>query len=171
MLFTKGLHPEHQLAPSQSLWKKREVLVQEKTTEYISYDHTKKEWNRLVEEERQVTEVMHLEAKGTGEFAHKEVSRFSKTEQFNENVVNEEEGGELYLHLKSLEDEIEVYDSNIPRTGAGSSSGGRKQEEEEQQQQEPTTPFTQGEEQPDEAFMADVPPFQPKPLPFVHGQD
>lgn len=40
-------------------------------------------------------------------------------ETFNDEVVNEERGKEEYVHLKSLEDEIEFMDSDMPKGRGG----------------------------------------------------
>ena len=56
-----------------------------------------------------------MECRETGEFAHRETTLYEQLEKFNDEVVNEESGKEEYVHLKSMEDEIEYMDSTMPR--------------------------------------------------------
>ena len=58
----------------------------------------------------QETETLHMECKETGEFAHRETTEFTQKETFNKEVVSEQGGMEEYVHLKSLEDEIEFME-------------------------------------------------------------
>ena len=94
--------------PIRPLWRKREVVRQERTVEYITIDAdgVKQE---LVEKETSQTEVLHMECRETGEFAHRETTQYEQLETFNDEVVVEEHGTEEYVHLKSLEDEGNYY--------------------------------------------------------------
>ena len=71
--------------------------------------------------EREVTrsEVVHMECKDSGEFAHRELTTFEQSEQFNGETVHEHRGYEEYVHLRSLEDELEFVDGEgtVPPRG------------------------------------------------------
>merc|ERR1719263_2741650 len=69
----------------------------------------------LVETERSSTEILHMECKDTGEFAHRESTEYEQTEVFNKEVVSTEHGNEEYVHLKSQHDEYEHLESNMPK--------------------------------------------------------
>ena len=113
--------------PVRPLWRKREVVRQERTVEYITIDSDgiKQE---LVEKETSQTEVLHMECRETGEFAHRETTQYEQLETFNNEVVVEEHGTEEYVHLKSLDDEVEYMKSNMPK---------KEQQQEEPPQQSP----------------------------------
>lgn len=100
--------------PVRPLWRKREVVRQERTVEYITIDADgiKQE---LVEKEISQTEVLHMECRETGEFAHRETTQYEQLETFNDEIVIDERGTEEYVHLKSLDDEVEYMQSNMPK--------------------------------------------------------
>lgn len=97
----------------KQLWRKREVMRQERTVHYTTVDESG-EMQELVEKETTQTEVLHMECRETGEFAHKELTEYEQVETFNEDLVNEVRGHEEYVHLKSLEDEFHYMDSTMP---------------------------------------------------------
>lgn len=59
-----------------------------------------------------------MECRETGEFAHRESTDYEQSETFNNEVVAHEHGNEEYVHLKSLDDEYEYLDSNMPNRRA-----------------------------------------------------
>jgi len=99
---------------SRPVWQKREIVLQERIVVYTTVDE---EGNiqELVETEKSQTEVLHMECKDTGEFAHREKTDYEQTETFNKEIVLAERGNEEYLHLKSLVDEYEHLESNMPQ--------------------------------------------------------
>ena len=56
-----------------------------------------------------------MECRETGEFAHRETTNYAQTETFNDELVAEEKGNEEYVHMKSVDDEYEFLDSNMPK--------------------------------------------------------
>lgn len=102
-----------QVAAGKQLWRKREVVRQEKSVHYTTVDENG-ELQELVEKETTQTEVLHMECRETGEFAHREITQYEQLETFNEEVVNVVRGNEEYVHLKSMEDEFHFMDSNMP---------------------------------------------------------
>ena len=52
-----------------------------------------------------IPQILHMECKDTGEFAHRESTEYEQTEVFNKEVVSTEHGNEEYVHLKSQHDE------------------------------------------------------------------
>jgi len=72
----------------------------------------------LVEKEVTQTEVLHMECRETGEFAHRETTQYEQMESFNEEVVAEVRGAEEYVHLKSLDDEFHYMESTMPKKGS-----------------------------------------------------
>lgn len=96
------------------LWRKREVVRQERTVHYTTVD-ADGALQELVEKETSQTEILHMECKDTGEFAHRETTNYEQVETFNDEVVAEQHGVEEYVHLKSQEDEFEYMESNMPK--------------------------------------------------------
>mmetsp|Transcript_21437 Transcript_21437/g.31058 ORF Transcript_21437/g.31058 Transcript_21437/m.31058 type:complete len:520 (+) Transcript_21437:166-1725(+) len=102
---------------TRPLWRKREVVRQERTIHYTTVDAEGVQ-QELVEREMQQTEVLHMECRETGEFAHRETTDYEQLETFNNEVVTEICGNEEYVHLKSKEDEFEYMESNMPKKEA-----------------------------------------------------
>ncbi|OWZ19042.1 hypothetical protein PHMEG_0006766, partial [Phytophthora megakarya] len=119
--------------PAPGLWKKREITIQERITEYTKIDE-KGQPQKLVEKERHQTEVMHMESPD-GEFAHREITQFEQTEHLNDEMVHLDHGREEFLHLKSKHDEISRFDSSVPHGGANGSS------HPEECEQQPPSPY------------------------------
>lgn len=111
---TRFSHPP----PAPGLWKKREITIQERITEYTKIDEHGRP-QHLIEKEKHQTEVIHMENLA-GEFAHREITHFEQTEQLNDEIVHHEHGREEFVHLKSEHDEISRFESSIP-TGSGAS--------------------------------------------------
>lgn len=111
---TRFSHPP----PAPGLWKKREITIQERITEYTKIDEHGRP-QHLIEKEKHQTEVIHMENLA-GEFAHREITHFETTEQLNDEIVHHEHGREEFVHLKSEHDEVSRFESSIP-TGSGSS--------------------------------------------------
>lgn len=88
----------------RNLWKKREIVVNERTTEYTKVDELGVA-QVLIESEKTQYEVLHMENK-EGEFAHKETNTFEQFEKFNDELVMHEKGNDNLVHLKSHEDEV-----------------------------------------------------------------
>lgn len=105
----------HRRPGAQSLWRKKETVIQERVVQYTTIDPDGTVQN-LVETERSRNEIVHLECKETGEFAHRESAVIEQVETFNDEVVAEEKGNEEYLHLKSRHDEYEHLESNMPKS-------------------------------------------------------
>jgi len=100
--------------PVGSVWRKRETVRQERTVQYTTVD-ADGSLQELVEKETSETEVLHMESRETGEFAHRETTIYEQTETFNNEVVAEQRGQEEYVHLKSVDDEFEYMDSTMPK--------------------------------------------------------
>jgi hypothetical protein len=124
---SRAQHAVARAPPAPGLWKKREVTIQERITEYTKIDD-KGQPQRLVEKERHQTEVLHMESLD-GEFAHREITQFEQTEHLNDEMVHLDHGREEFLHLKSRHDEISRFESSVPPGGSG---GGRPEECEQQ---------------------------------------
>jgi hypothetical protein len=69
----------------KALWRKREVVRQEKSVHYTTIDEDGG-YQELVEKETTQTEVLHMECRETGEFAHRELTEFEQVETFNDEV-------------------------------------------------------------------------------------
>ena len=69
----------------------------------------------LIECQKDMTEVTHMECKDSGEFAHRETTEYEQTETFNDELVMAERGEEKYVHMKSKNDEYEHMESHMPR--------------------------------------------------------
>lgn len=105
---TRFSHPP----PAPGLWKKREITIQERITEYTKIDEHGRP-QHLIEKEKHQSEVIHMETL-EGEFAHREITQFEQTEQLNDEIVHHEHGREEFVHLKSEYDEISRFESSIP---------------------------------------------------------
>lgn len=105
---------------SNNVWRKREVVKQEREVFYTTVD-ADGQLQELVEKETSETEVLHMESRDTGEFAHRETTLYQQKETFNNEIVSEQDGREEYVHLKSNADEYENVESSMPagRRGAG----------------------------------------------------
>lgn len=108
--------PSNSDLAKKPMWRKREFVKQERIVQYTTIDESG-ETQELIEKEIQQTEILHMECRETGEFAHRETTHYEQTETFNDEVVNEQKGTEEYVHLKSLEDEYEYMESNLPKKG------------------------------------------------------
>lgn len=88
----------HRVPPTgyegKQMWRKRETVKQERTVEYTTIDENG-ESQELVESEIQQTEILHMECRETGEFAHRETTRYEQTEVFNNEVA-------LMYHISTL---------------------------------------------------------------------
>lgn len=86
--------------------------------QYITVDDSGRQ-QELTEREVTRSEVTHMECKDTGEFAHRELTSFEQSELFNGDSVLENRGYEEYVHLRSLEDELEYVDGEgvVPPRG------------------------------------------------------
>ncbi|GLD99046.1 hypothetical protein PINS_up007764 [Pythium insidiosum] len=108
LLSMRHAHPP----PAPGLWKKREITIQERITEYTKIDE-QGQAQHLVEKEKHQTEVIHMESLD-GEFAHREITHFEQLEQLNGEVVHHDTGREEFVHLKSQHDEVSRFESSIP---------------------------------------------------------
>ena len=111
------------VAPPKPLWRKREVVRQEKAVYYTTVDGDGVT-QELMEKETTQTEILHMECKETGEFAHRETTNHELLEKFNDEIVTHDTGKEEYVHLKSVDDEIEYMDSNMPRASGNAGEEG-----------------------------------------------
>lgn len=64
-----------------------------------------------------------MECRETGEFAHRELTRFEQVESFNDEVVGEVEWADEYVHLKSKLDEFHYVDSTKDNEGQDGEDG------------------------------------------------
>ena len=96
--------------PTKPLWRKREVVRQERTVQYTTVDADGELqvcslvfffyrfstdlihlllglFQELCEKEISETEIVHMECRETGEFAHRETTNYEQTETFNNEVL------------------------------------------------------------------------------------
>ena len=85
---------------------------------YVCIVYRRFMYQELTEKEITTTEVLHMECRETGEFAHRETTNYEQSETFNDELVAEEKGNEEYVHMKSIDDEYEFLDSNMPKKEA-----------------------------------------------------
>ena len=97
-LLPRDAHRDAKKHPPKPLWRKRETVRQERTVEYTTIDASGV-LQELVEKETTQTEVLHMECRETGEFAHRETTQYEQLETFNDEVVNEESGKEEYVSV------------------------------------------------------------------------
>ena len=116
MLHPDANNPMFRSNSSSSVWRKREVVKHERQVYYTTVD-AEGQLQELVEKETSETEVLHMESRETGEFAHRETTVYTQQEMFNDEVVTEKDGQEEYVHLKSQDDEYEHTTSNMPPKG------------------------------------------------------
>ena len=137
LIITGSLNNEGLQRSNSSVWRKREVVKQERTIHYTTVDDDG-QLQELVETETSQREVLHMESRDTGVFAHRETTLYETKETFNDEVVNLQTGQEEYVHLKSVDDEYEYMDSSgmPPRDGQGQGEG------EPVSPRSPNVPFT-----------------------------
>jgi hypothetical protein len=87
-------------ASGKALWRKREVVKQEKTVHYTTIE-ADGGLQELVEKETTQTEILHMECRETGEFAHRELTEFEQVETFNDEVR-----GKTNIHFLSFHDDL-----------------------------------------------------------------
>lgn len=111
--FQKPTFPSQNSSHPREKWKKKETVLQEKTVVYttIGPDGHVQE---LMETVKQQNHVLHMEMKDSEEFAHHEFNEYEQTETFNEELVSGNHGTEEFLHLKSVDDEYEFFDNQMP---------------------------------------------------------
>lgn len=73
------------MPPGKPLWRKREVVRSERIVHYTTVDASGL-LQELVEKESTETEVLHMECRETGEFAHRETTKYEQLETFNNEV-------------------------------------------------------------------------------------
>eukprot|EP01031_Cornospumella_fuschlensis_P033787 gene33787-40885_t len=128
-------------AATLPVWCKREVVITEKITTYITLEGGQAGpgggKQELVEREVTQHEVLHMEVRanaggGKGDFAHRETTQYHNLETFNGEVVGEIKGTEEYVHLKNGEDEFTYVDSTMPpREPPGGREGGGRSDKDE----------------------------------------
>jgi hypothetical protein len=143
ILVPAGHKMMHMPGPGKPLWKKKEITRVERTIEYITID-AEGAVQELLERETTETEVLHMECRETGEFAHRETTQYTQKETFNNEVVTSQMGTEEYVHMKSLEDEYECMESTMPNKGR---EQGREEEEQGREEEEQRRREEQGTEE------------------------
>jgi hypothetical protein len=110
-------------------------MTQSRVVAYLTVDESGRS-QELIETETSITEILHVECKETGEFAHRELQTFEQNETFNKDIVMENMGFEEYVHLKSMSDEIEYVNGNgaMPQRGGGPPESPPKPQEEHEGQ-------------------------------------
>nr|CCA17245.1 conserved hypothetical protein [Albugo laibachii Nc14] len=104
--------------PVPGVWKKREITIQERITEYTKIDEHGKP-QKLIEKEKHQSEIIHMESLN-GEFAHREITHFETSEHLNDQLVHHDHGKEEFVHFKSQLDEYSRFESSVPNQENGS---------------------------------------------------
>lgn len=95
------------------IWKKHETVIQEKIVKQVTIDAAGN-INELITTDKSQNDIIHIESKLTGEFAHREFTQQEQKEVLDKEVSNFIRATEEYIHLKSSEDEYEYLHSEIP---------------------------------------------------------
>ena len=95
------------------MWKKREIVREERIIEIFQVDETGQGVTHT-ETQRQQVEVVHME-NVDGEFAHKETTNFEAFQEVNNQLVAHETGDQHHIHLRSKDDEVELFESTMPQ--------------------------------------------------------
>ncbi|CAM9408341.1 unnamed protein product [Ectocarpus sp. 12 AP-2014] len=82
VLGLRGKEAYRRPGPGKPVWRKRETLIQERIVQYTTLDE-EGAVQELFETEKSQTEVLHMECKRTGEFAHRESTHYESGEAFN----------------------------------------------------------------------------------------
>ena len=98
----------------ENVWKKHETVIQERTVRHITIENGIT--RELIETDKSQNEVVHIEDKTTGEFAHREYSQQEQTEELDGEMATFIRATEDYIHLKSATDEYEYVHSDVPKT-------------------------------------------------------
>lgn len=98
---------------NQPLWKKHETVIQERIVRQITVDG-EGNTNELITTDKSQNDIIHIESKETGEFAHREYTQQEQTEELDKEIATFVRATEEYIHLKSKEDEYEYLHSEVP---------------------------------------------------------
>ncbi|CAM9921906.1 unnamed protein product, partial [Choristocarpus tenellus] len=85
VLTLSGREAHRRARPIRPVWRKKETLIQERIVQYTTLDESG-QMQELYETEKSQTEVLHMECKLTGEFAHREKTQYESGETFNGEV-------------------------------------------------------------------------------------
>ena len=97
-----------------NIWKKHETIIQERIVRHVTVENGVT--RELVETDKSQNEVIHIECKDSGEFAHREFSQQEQTEELDKEMVTFIRASQEYVNLKSHSDEYEYTHSEIPNT-------------------------------------------------------
>ena len=101
------------LPQNQPLWKKHETVIQERIVRQITVDG-EGNINELITTDKSQNDIIHIESKETGEFAHREYTQQEQTEELDKEIATFVRATEEYIHFKSKEDEYEYLHSEVP---------------------------------------------------------
>jgi hypothetical protein len=100
----------HNETAKRAMWRKKETVTHERITAYVTVDDEGKE-QELIETDVSRSEVILMERKDTEELARRELSSNEQTEVFNTEEVISNRAAEEYVHLRSLEEDVEFVDN------------------------------------------------------------
>ncbi|CAB1112675.1 unnamed protein product [Ectocarpus sp. CCAP 1310/34] len=130
VLGLRGKEAYRRPGPGKPVWRKRETLIQEKIVQYTTLDE-EGAVQELFETEKSQTEVLHMECKRTGEFAHRESTHYESGETFNGEVGQHVTFAffmsalQIQTSARSVDDEYEHLESTLPsRWRSGGAAGG-----------------------------------------------
>jgi hypothetical protein len=101
------------LPENKPLCKKHETVIQERIVRQITVDG-EGNMNELITTDKSQNDIIHIESKETGEFAHREYTQQEQTEELDKEIATFVRATEEYIHLKSKEDEYEYLHSEVP---------------------------------------------------------
>jgi hypothetical protein len=118
-----------------SMWKKHETVIQERIVKHTTIDKDGN-INELITTDKSQNDVIHIESKVTGEFAHREYTQQEQTEELDKDLSSFVRATEEYIHLKSIEDEYEYLHSDVPTPTEENISSNDVDEEEHEESTE-----------------------------------
>lgn len=97
----------------RSIWKKHETVIQERIVKHVTVDKDG-QINELITTDKSQNDIIHIESKISGEYAHREYTQQEQTEVMDNEMSTFIRATEEYIHLKSKEDEYEYLHSEVP---------------------------------------------------------
>ncbi len=97
----------------RSIWKKHETVIQERIVKHVTIND-EGNINELITTDKSQNDVIHIESKISGEYAHREFTQQEQTEQMDNEMSTFIRATEEYIHLKSKDDEYEYLHSEVP---------------------------------------------------------
>jgi len=100
---------------TNAMWKKHETIIHERIVQYVTIDEFG-ELHKVIDTDKTQKDIMHIECKSKGLFAHREYTQQEQTETADDDQDRVIRATMECIHFKSSDDEYEFVHSEIPPT-------------------------------------------------------